>query len=183
MKIRRRADPHAAEADLQAADQIQPFHEDGALVEFAVAVGVLEDRMRSLALRLPARALRIACNASATQSRPRSSMAKAIGCRTSGSPANSVRLETRRQRHRLRPLPPAASPANLKTSAGGHFGRPCCGGSSALANTRLRRVKAEIVEIDVAPAAAFLVDEADENLLAHAALADRRPPGAWSSLS
>ena len=43
-QVRRRADPDAAEADLQAADQVQPFDEDGPLVELAVAVGVLEDQ-------------------------------------------------------------------------------------------------------------------------------------------
>ena len=43
-QIRRRADPDAAEADLQAADQVQALHEDRALVERAVAVGVLEDQ-------------------------------------------------------------------------------------------------------------------------------------------
>ena len=43
-EFRRRADPDAAEADLQPADQVQPLHEHGPLVELAVAVGVLEDQ-------------------------------------------------------------------------------------------------------------------------------------------
>jgi len=41
-EIRRGADPHAAEADLQTADQVEAAHEHGALLEFAVVVGVLE---------------------------------------------------------------------------------------------------------------------------------------------
>src|SRR5262249_5669005 len=36
-QVRRRPDPDAAEADLQAADEVQPFHEHGSLVEMAVA--------------------------------------------------------------------------------------------------------------------------------------------------
>ena len=43
-QVRRRADPDAAEADLDAADEVQALDEDGALVELAVAVGVLEDQ-------------------------------------------------------------------------------------------------------------------------------------------
>src|SRR5262249_37659236 len=43
-KIRRLADPDAAEADFEAADEIQPLHEDGALVELAGPLGVLEDQ-------------------------------------------------------------------------------------------------------------------------------------------
>ena len=37
-------DPDAAETDFQAADQVEPFVEDGTLVELAVAVGVLKDQ-------------------------------------------------------------------------------------------------------------------------------------------
>ena len=48
-KMRGRADPDAAEADLQAADQVQLVGEDLARVEPAVAVGVLEDQDAVLA--------------------------------------------------------------------------------------------------------------------------------------
>ena len=52
-QVRRRADPHAAEADFQAAHQVQPLGEHRALVELAVAVGVFEDQdaVAALALR------------------------------------------------------------------------------------------------------------------------------------
>ena len=50
IKIRRGADPDAAETNFQPADQIQAFHEDGALVEFAVAIGVFENQNAILAL-------------------------------------------------------------------------------------------------------------------------------------
>ena len=43
-QVRRRADPDAAEADFDAADEIQVLDEDRAPVERAVAVGVLEDQ-------------------------------------------------------------------------------------------------------------------------------------------
>ncbi len=49
-KLRGRADPDAAEADLQAADQVQVVGEDLARVEPAVAVGVLEDEDAVLGL-------------------------------------------------------------------------------------------------------------------------------------
>src|SRR5581483_847437 len=49
-QVRRRPNPDAAEADLQATDEIKPFQEHRALVEFAVAVGVLEDQDAILAL-------------------------------------------------------------------------------------------------------------------------------------
>ena len=47
------ADPDAAEADLDAADEVQVLDEHLALVETAVAVGVLEDEdpVAALALR------------------------------------------------------------------------------------------------------------------------------------
>ena len=47
--MRGRADPDAAEADFQAADQVQAVGEDLARVEPAVAVGVLEDQDAVLA--------------------------------------------------------------------------------------------------------------------------------------
>ena len=49
-QVRRRADPDAAEADLDAADEVQVLDEDLAAVEPAVAVGVLEDEDAVLAL-------------------------------------------------------------------------------------------------------------------------------------
>ena len=42
-QVRGGADPDAAEADFQAADEVQAFVEDGPLVERAVEVGVFED--------------------------------------------------------------------------------------------------------------------------------------------
>src|SRR5579884_3548060 len=42
-QIRGRPNPHAAEANFQPADQIQSFHENGAFVELAIAVAVLEN--------------------------------------------------------------------------------------------------------------------------------------------
>src|SRR5206468_2259646 len=42
-QLGRLPDPDAAEADLESADKIKALIEDGALVELAVAVGVLED--------------------------------------------------------------------------------------------------------------------------------------------
>ena len=55
-EVRGRADPDAAEADLQAADQVQLIGEDLARVEPAVAVGVLEDQDAVLGLLRRARA-------------------------------------------------------------------------------------------------------------------------------
>src|SRR5205085_547910 len=67
-EIRRRADEHSAEADLDAAHEIQPLDEDGALVEMPVAIRILEDedairtaqpfrrarlRLRALRIRYP----------------------------------------------------------------------------------------------------------------------------------
>ena len=49
-KIRRGADPDAAEADLDAADEVQVLDEDLPVVETSVAVGVLEDQDAILAL-------------------------------------------------------------------------------------------------------------------------------------
>ena len=43
-QLRRRADPHAAEADLETADEVQPLLEDRSLVEHMVAVGVFENQ-------------------------------------------------------------------------------------------------------------------------------------------
>ena len=40
----RRANPHAAEADFNAADQALPVHEHRALVELPIAIGVLENQ-------------------------------------------------------------------------------------------------------------------------------------------
>src|SRR5207248_144557 len=51
-QIRCLPDPDAAEADFQAADEVQTFHEDGALVEMALSLGILEDddAIRTLSL-------------------------------------------------------------------------------------------------------------------------------------
>ena len=57
-QMRSRADPNAAEADFNAADEVQFLHEDRALVELAVAVGVLKDQDAILAFTLEG-ALRI----------------------------------------------------------------------------------------------------------------------------
>src|SRR5437899_3216510 len=51
-QLRRLSDPDAAEADFQPADEVEPLAEDGALVELAVAVGVLEDQDAVTGLRL-----------------------------------------------------------------------------------------------------------------------------------
>ena len=51
-QIRRRADPHAAEAELQPADQVQTLDKDLARVVPAVAVGVFEDQNAVAALAL-----------------------------------------------------------------------------------------------------------------------------------
>ena len=51
-KYGRRADPHAAEADFEAADQVQLSMKHFALVELAVAVGVFENQNPVLALSL-----------------------------------------------------------------------------------------------------------------------------------
>jgi hypothetical protein len=80
-QLRRGADPDAAEADLQPADQVQPLGEDRPPVEAAVVVRVLEDQdpvlRRSSGTRTGYE------YASATQTRPRSSSASAIGWTTS----------------------------------------------------------------------------------------------------
>ena len=88
-QIRRRADEHAAEADFDAADQIQVLGEHLALVEFAVAIGVFENQ-NAVACPCPSGARIGYSYASATHSRPRSSIAIAIGCFTSGSAAESL---------------------------------------------------------------------------------------------
>jgi hypothetical protein len=42
-QVRRRADPNPAEADFDAADEVELLREDRALVVLPVAVGVFED--------------------------------------------------------------------------------------------------------------------------------------------
>ena len=42
-QLRRRADPHPAEAHLETADEVQPLLKDRSLVEHMVAIGVFED--------------------------------------------------------------------------------------------------------------------------------------------
>ena len=56
-QIRRGPNPHATEAHLDAADQVQFLHEHRAFVELAVAIRVLEhdDAILPFALRLPLR--------------------------------------------------------------------------------------------------------------------------------
>jgi hypothetical protein len=77
-EIRRGTDPDAAEAEFQAADEVEAFVEDGAFVERAVEVGVFEDEDAVAAF--------VAFGSAgvfvgpAIQTRPRSSMAMAIGC-------------------------------------------------------------------------------------------------------
>src|SRR5262245_3671928 len=51
-QVRRGADPDAAKADFQAANEIETVHEHGFLVEAAVAVGVLKDQNAITALAL-----------------------------------------------------------------------------------------------------------------------------------
>ncbi len=81
------ADPHAAVPHFEAADEVQTFNEHGLLVERPVAIGVFKNQDAILRL--------IGGNLSRVRiglrhpHRPRSSIAIAIGCLTSGSPANS----------------------------------------------------------------------------------------------
>ena len=57
IELRGRTDPDSAEADLEAADQVQVIGEDLAGIEAAVAVGVFEDEdaIARLSLRHPPR--------------------------------------------------------------------------------------------------------------------------------
>ena len=48
-QVRRRADPHTTETDLESAHQVQVLHEHRALVEFVVAIGILEHQDAVLA--------------------------------------------------------------------------------------------------------------------------------------
>ena len=73
-------------------------------------------RMRSFALSARARA-GDRCNASATQSRPRSSMAKAIGCIDVRLAGEERGLEAVGHRHGLRRPASGGRPANLYVSA------------------------------------------------------------------
>ncbi len=82
----RRADPDAAEADLEAADQVQVVGEDLAGIEAAVAVGVFEDQDAIARLRRSARA------------RGRSRLRRSRGGRDRRSPLRSA--ERRRARRR-----------------------------------------------------------------------------------
>src|SRR5215471_5384278 len=49
-QVRGCADPDAAKSNLESAHEVEAFHENGALVEFAVAVGILEHQDSVLAL-------------------------------------------------------------------------------------------------------------------------------------
>ena len=153
-QVRGGADPDAAEADLQAADEIEALGEDRPLVEAAVAVGVLEDQDPVLARSSATR------TGSSTPRRPRGGRGRrwqmAIGWRTSGSPANRVTLNPSGT------FMPARPPRG-RGPAGEDVGR---GGAGPGREGGLGLVEAEVVEVDVPPAPGVFVDEADDDLLA-----------------
>src|SRR5580765_4783028 len=49
-QVRSSAEPDAAKTDFKTADEIEPFHEHGSAIEFAVAVCVFENEDAVLAL-------------------------------------------------------------------------------------------------------------------------------------
>ena len=91
-QVRRRADPHAAEADLDAADEIQVLGEDLAAVEASVAVGVFEDQDAVLALAF-GRAQSDRCALRRPTAGRGRRARSAIGRTTSGSAAASLTVK------------------------------------------------------------------------------------------
>ena len=157
-QVRRGPDPDAAEADLQSTDEVQSLDEHLTIVKLVVSVGVLENdnAVAPPALRLAARvAVRL------------------------GHPHPTAMIE--REGDRLHHVRLGGG------SDGAEAGRQChrprrglgCGAleQQLFKNLRNRRlhgvgeagalgIKAEVVKVDVAPAAGVFVDDADENRLA-----------------
>ena len=182
-QVRRGADPHAAEPDLDAADEVQVLDEHLPPVEAAVAVGVLEDQNAVLA-----GALRRADGIGVRFGDPQ----PAAIVEGEGDRPHDVRLG-RRQRDR-EPLRHGHRAGRLSgdSPACGHRihrrHRADVGRRDFVREEGPRRVEAEVVEVDVRPRVLFEVDrrgrarlvvhEADEDGLVGVGRADRRPPAA-----
>ena len=174
-QMRRSADPYAAEAHLDAADEVQTLDEDLTAVEASVAVGVLEDQDAIPALPL-GRAHRIGVRLGHPES-------PAIVEREANG-ANDVRLgggkldrETLGHGHRLRGVRcrEAGVPDRVHRRQRVDFRRGDLGGEE-----RSRFVEAEVVEVDVRPRAlfevrghrlpCFVVHQANHDVAAHEGL-------------
>ena len=163
-KIRGGADPDAAEADFQAADEVQAFHEDGAFVEMAVAVGVLEDddavAFRALVFRQEKAGRRMTARIDVGLGHPH---AAAVVDRH-GDGLFDVRLAGKRrdgkafrQRH---------GPGGLVGGQSREFERVGDVPRTGVREIRFRLVEFEVVEIEMSPAARAAIDQANENIFA-----------------
>ena len=156
-------DPHPAEADLDAAGQVQPLEEDGPLVVFAVAVGVLEDDDlvaeftvgdHRAGVRVPPRVGVCLKNPqpAAVVDRERDRL---VHVRLGGEHGDG---EARRHGHRLGRVLRLESGKLVGVDRRGRLDlRP-------LGEARLLGMEAEVVEVDVAPVARVLIDQPDEDL-------------------
>ena len=169
-EIRRRADEHSAEADLDAAHEIQPLHENGALVRIAVAIRVLEDEDAILPTqpfrraRLRLRALRIRHPLDDPHARA-VVHAERDGIDDVRLGGEDLQLIARGHRRDLRGLF-RRQPGELhfvglqvRIDLRPRLLRELLGGE-----LRLLRVKDEVVEVHMPPADGLIVHDADKNL-------------------
>ena len=163
-EVRRRPDPHAAKAHLDSTDQVQAFEEGRSLVEFAVAVGVLKDQDLVAVLALGRRqhrpgkreTLRVGIGLDHPQPAPVVG-AHGHGLVNIGFAGKELDRETLGHGHRL---------GRLLGRQAGVFERI---GRSRLrlgGDLRLFGMKAEVVEIHMAPVTGVFVNDADVNFLA-----------------
>ena len=154
-EMRGGADPDAAEADRQAADQVEPLGEHLAGIEPSVAVGVLEDE-NAVARLVVADAAGVRVRFGDPEPAP---VVDRHGDRLDdvGLAGEERDAEPRRHGHRAGGLL-GAEPGMLVDVAGR---RPPPG-----RDIRARGVQPEVVEVDVAPADRLAIHQADPHVLA-----------------
>ena len=164
--MRGRADPDAAEADLDPADQVELVGEDLARVEPAVAVGVLEDQDAVAGLVVgDADRVRIRLGdpePAAVVDRERDRLDDV------GLAGEERDLEARRARSSPAAASAGESPSWAKTSARRRPGRAGPGGR--------RRPERKSSKLTCPQPAAVAVDQPDEDLLAEVRPTGRRRP-------
>src|ERR1043166_6256258 len=161
-QVRRGPDPDSAEADLDAAHQVKVLHKDGAPIELAIAVSVLEHQDAILALSL---GLADGIGVAFDDPKP-PTVIDAKGDRLFDIRLTRKKFcrKTRRQSHFFGRL--------LGGKPGEFDGME---GKQILAHAVLGRlredrfifIKNKIIEVDVAPGTCLVVGDADEHFLAH----------------
>ena len=157
-QIRRRPDPHSAEADFQAADQIELFGEHGPLVEPPVEIGVFKDQDAVAAFSLR-RANRVFIRLGDPHS---AAIVDGHGDRLHyvGLGGGHLDREARRQPHRLGGGLGAQAVVLID------FLRHEIGRGHRLGKLWPLGMQTKVIEVDMSPAARDVVDEANENFLA-----------------